>query len=150
MQLKPLFLLTGQLGKTDPVGSFGRGTRAIAEVVGGEFSGELLSGKIVTPGADWAVVDANGIVQLDVRLTLHTDDDAFIYMVYTGVLEMNEAAQKAMSEGGETQFGEHRFFTQPRFETGHEKYAWLNSTVAVAEGRLLNSGVQYQVYECVS
>lgn len=147
MELKPLMLMTATLGGTDAVGATARGTRAIAEVTGGEFEGDRLKGKVLTPGGDWAVVDADGLIHLDVRLTLQTDDDANIFMYYTGILEMNEAAQKAMGGGGETQFGDHRFFTQPRFECGHEKYTWLNSVVAVAEGRLIPGAVQYQVYE---
>ena len=37
--------------------------------------------------------------------------------------------------------------TQPRFETGDPNYAWLNSVVAVAEGRALPSAVEYRVYQ---
>jgi hypothetical protein len=40
--------------------------------------------------------------------------------------------------------------TQPRFETGHPDYAWLNSAVGVAEGRVLPNAVEYRVYQVVN
>jgi len=40
--------------------------------------------------------------------------------------------------------------TQPRFETGDPRYAWLNSTVAVSQGRVLPNAVEYRVYEVVN
>ncbi len=144
MQLEPLFLIRANLGDTHMIGASGRGTRAIADVTGGSFEGEKLKGQVLTPGADWAVIDDGGFCHLDVRLVLKTDDGAMIYMTYTGFLEFPKDRRS------ESQFGEHQFVTQPRFECGDERYNWLNRTVAVAEGRLLPSAVEYQVYACHS
>ena len=148
MQLKPLFIITVELGENKSVGDMGRGTRRIAEITGGTFEGEQLRGEVMSPAADWLVTDSTGMGQLDVRLTLATDDDCYIYMHYTGVLELNEAVLTAVGGGTETDFGDNYFFSQPRFESGSEKYAWLNNTIAIAQGRLLPGAVQYQVYGC--
>ena len=148
MKLDLLFTIRASLGVTSPIGDGGRGTRAIAEVTGGTFEGERLRGKVLTPGADWVVFGSSPYGELDVRLNLKTDDGVGIYMFYGGVLEQNEVVGKAMAEGGETQFGDNYFFTQPRFECGDERYAWLNHTVAIGEGRLLPSAVEYRVYAC--
>jgi hypothetical protein len=40
--------------------------------------------------------------------------------------------------------------TQPRFETGDPRYAWMNSIVAVAEGRVLPGAVEYRVFQVVN
>jgi len=53
----------------------------------------------------------------------------------------------ALGSGGETAFGDTYFMTQPRFETGDERYDWLNRVVAVAEGRVLPNAVEYRVYQ---
>ena len=92
-------------------------------------------------------IDAEGVGRLDVRGTLETDDGAKIYVQYPGVLVMNEKVQAALAGGGETAFGDTYFMTQPRFETGDPNYAWLNSVVAVAEGRALPGAVEYRVYQ---
>ena len=148
MQLKPLFIITVELGENKSVGDMGRGTRSIAEITGGTFEGEKLRGEVMSPAADWLVTDSTGMGQIDVRLTLATDDGCNIYMHYTGVLELNETVLTAVGGGAETDFGDNYFFTQPRFESGSEKYAWLNNTIAIAQGRLLPGAIQYQVYGC--
>ena len=56
----------------------------------------------------------------------------------------------ALGAGEATQFGDSEFFTQPRFETGHPDYAWLNSVVAVGEGRMLPNAVEYNISRVVN
>ena len=66
---------------------------------------------------------------------IETDDGAIIYVTYGGRAEWS---------GGP---GSNPIYIAPRFETGDERYAWLNDVVAVAEGRLLSGGVEYRVFE---
>ena len=149
MKLEPLMTMKASLRQpADVVGDVPLGQRSIAEVTGGSFEGERLKGSIVTPGADWIVVGADGIGHVDVRISLKTDDDALIYMQYLGKLVFNDALLNAFATGQGTEFGDTYFMTQPRFETGHADYAWLNAVVAVAEGHVIPGGVEYQVYEC--
>jgi len=89
-----------------------------------------------------------GVVR--VRGTFETTDGARIYMQYYGVVVINDKVAEALAEGRETQYGDTYFMTQPRFETGDPRYAWLNSTVAVSQGRVLPNAVEYRVYEVVS
>lgn len=59
---------------------------------------------------------------------------------------MNEAVQKAMETGGETGYGDQYFRTAPRMETGDPRYAWVNQSLFVGEGRVYPGlGVQYRV-----
>lgn len=147
MQLIDLFTIRIALGDSSVIGNGPSGLRVIAEVSGGSFEGERLRGQVLTPGADWVLL-GDGYGEVDVRLNLLCDDGARVYMTYTGVLEQNEAAQQALAGSGETQYGDHYFVTQPRFECGSEGYEWLNRTVAIAEGRVMPGEVEYRVYEC--
>lgn len=121
------------------------GTRQIFDVTGGRFEGPGLNGSVVASGADWILVGGDGVGRLDVRATLRTDDGALVYVKYPGVLVFNEAVMTALAEGGAVQFGDTEFFTQPLFETGDPNYAWLNSVVAVGEGRILPNAVEYNI-----
>lgn len=151
MQLSLLMKMTGELRRpSDQVGNGPLGQRMVAEVTGGSFEGERLNGSVITPGADWLLVGQDGIGLVDVRLTLKTHDDALIYVQYLGKLHFSEKLMAVLAEGGETQFGDNYFVTQPRFETGAENYSWLNGIVAIAEGRFTSEGVEYQVYECLT
>ena len=126
------------------------GTRSIFDVTGGSAEGPRLRGKLLPSGGDWLLLDEGGIGRLDVRGTFETDDGAHIYVQYFGVLEMNEKVLGALGKGEATDYGDTYFMTQPRFETGDPRYAWLNRVVAVAEGRVLESAVEYRVYELVN
>jgi hypothetical protein len=85
----------------------------------------------------------------DVRITLETEDGARLYVQYYGVLVVNDHVNRALSQGGSTEYGETYFMTQPRYETGDALYKWVNSVMAVAEGRLASSAVEYQVFALV-
>ena len=150
MKLKPLLRYHADLKPPVDVGKGPYGTRQIFEVTGGSFEGERLKGTILTGGGDWILIDDRGVGHLDVRATFRTHDGAHIYLQYYGSLVINEKVQKALGAGGSTEYGDTSFFTAPRFETGDERYAWLNDVVAVAEGRVLPGAVEYRVYECVN
>lgn len=143
------YLMTYRADLKPPVnvGPGPAGTRQIYDVTGGSFEGPRLKGEILASGGDWLLIGSDGVGKLDVRATFQTQDGALIYVQYHGVLIMNEAVTRALSEGAETQYGDTYFMTQPRFETGHADYAWLNSVVAVAEGRALSNAVEYRVYQ---
>src|SRR5258708_33849050 len=68
------------------VGETPYGRRRIGTVTGGSFEGEELKGTVLpSPGGDWLLLRRDGILQLDVRLTLKTDDAHLIYMSYRGM-----------------------------------------------------------------
>ena len=92
----------------------------------GVFSGPGLNGTVRPKmGGEWATITDTGYIILDVRLTLQTDDDALIYVEYTGRAELNEKAQKAMAGETSTEYGDNYFFTNPRLQTSSEKYKYL-------------------------
>lgn len=146
MKLEPLMTLRATIGESMPVGDGGTGDRVVANVSGGSFEGPRLRGRVQASGADWVVNDPAGFGRIDVRIVLSTDDGANVYVSYQGLLEYNEPIRRALAERGETQFGDAVFLTQMRFETGHPDHAWLNHTLAVAEGRLLPGAVEYRVF----
>lgn len=145
------FLMTYHADLKPPVdvGAVPTGIRQIFDVTGGTFEGPDLKGRILPSGADWLLVGHDGVGRLDVRATFETDDGARIYMQYFGVLVLDEATTAAVARGEATAYGDTDFMTQPRFETGDSRYAWLNSVVAVAEGRILPGAVEYRVYRVV-
>jgi hypothetical protein len=144
----PIDQLPADLEAPDVVGPGPFGERQVCVGKGGKVAGERLSGALRPGGGDWLLVGADGYARLDVRGTIQTDDGALIYVSYLGVLELSERAMQALTQGPATEYGEVRFLTQPRFETGDPRYAWLNTAVCVAQGRLHpGPAVEYQVYE---
>jgi hypothetical protein len=146
------YLMTYRADLEEPVeiGAVPSGSRRIYDVTGGSFEGPRLKGKLLASGGDWLLIGNDGVGRLDVRATFETDDGARIYLQYHGVLIPNEKIATALAGGRETQYGDAYFMTQPRFETGDPRYAWLNSSVAVSQGRVLPNAVEYRVYQVVN
>ena len=150
MRLEPLMSYHADLLPAVVVGTGPYGTRAIFEVTGGAFEGPRLRGKLLKGGGDWMLIDAQGMGHLDVRATFETHDGALIYVQYFGRVIVTEAVNQALQGHGATDYGDTHFFTQPRFETGDARYAWLNQVVAVAQGRVCHGRVEYQVFACAN
>jgi hypothetical protein len=142
------FSYTATLKPPMPIGNGPAGNRVFVEVTGGEVEGKRLRGKFVGGGGDWLILGADGFGRLDVRAQIETHDGAFIYVTYvTGLLELNAGVQRALGGGAGTDFGDQYFRTNPSFETGDSRYAWLNQSLFVAEGHVLQGpAVEYKVY----
>lgn len=131
------------------VGTGPYGTRFIFDATGGTFDGERLKGTIAPGTVDWFLLGADNIGRLDVRATFHTHDGAALYLSYYGLFNVTLAIMEILGGGGQsTDFGDQYFRTNPRFETGDERYAWMNQTLFIGEGRALAHpfGVEYRVY----
>lgn len=153
MKLEKLMTYHADLKPPVEVGAGPYGNRNIFEVTGGWFKGDKLNGKFLSGGGDWILIDDKGFGHLDVRGTLETDDGAFIYMQYYGVLELNEKVGASLATGGAdpTDYGDSYFMTAPRMETGDERYAWVNNLVTVGEGRIQpGPSVEYNIYSVVN
>lgn len=113
-----------------------RGTRVIAEVRNASWEGERLKAKQKgVAAADWALVGADGTLAIDVRLALETHDGAIIFVSYEGRAQM-------------TQTGASPLMITPRFETGDERYLWLNKVQGIGRGTRDEQGrLTYDIYE---
>jgi hypothetical protein len=146
MNLVQEFTLTAVLKPPLTIGDGPAGTRIYYEVASGEIIGDRLSGTLLG-GGEWALLRPDGFIGIDVRLQVETLDGAYLYIQYTGLLEFNEAVQGALGGGSGTDYDDQYFYTNPRIETGDERYAWANTTFFIGEGRMLpNVGVEYRVW----
>lgn len=126
------------------------GRRMIAALTGGDVTGERLRGRILPGGGDWATIDEQGILRLDARVTIETHDGALVYVSYRGVLRPMAVANAHATRGGpkdDAERAELYFRTAPIFETGDERYRWLNNIVTVGMGSALGGAVAYDVFE---
>lgn len=124
------------------------GTRIIAGITGGSFEGPKLRGTVApVPGGDWILIRNDGVWQMDVRITLVTDDDHHIFMTYRGLRHGDKAVLDRLARGEPVDPSEYYFRNTPAFETGSEKYGWLNRIIAVSTGHRFPEGPVYKVYE---
>jgi hypothetical protein len=129
------------------VGKTPLGRRRIINIIGGAFAGPRLSGRILPGGADWQVVRSDGIVEVDARYTLETDDGALIYITNWGLRHGPPEVIARLSAGAKVDPSEYYFRTTPVFETGAPEYAWLNGIISVAVGERRADAVIITAYE---
>jgi hypothetical protein len=99
------------------------GARLNVDVLGARIEGPRLKASLLgLAAADWVKVAPGGETgALDVRATLKTDDGAVIYTEYGGRVRFSAD-------------GLNRVVASPRFETGDERYAWLNGVQCIGKG----------------
>ena len=118
------------------------GRRLIAVVTGGDFKGDRLNGRVLPGGGDWALIDEErDVLRLDARVTWETSDGAKIFVSYRGILRPLSLLRRSNAERGALYFR-----TAPVFETGDERYLWLNDLMCVAIGSVEPNAVRYQVF----
>ncbi len=148
MRTQLLMTLQVQIAPPQTIGAVPHGTRRIARLTGGRFEGPRLRGAVV-PGAsaDWLLLRADDVLELDLRVTLRTDDGALISMASFGLRHGPPDAIAAMGRGEIVDPARYYFRTTPRFETAHPAYAFLNRLVAVASGDRRPDGPIYTIHE---
>jgi hypothetical protein len=129
------------------IGAVPKGTRVTAPVTSGTFEGPRLRGKVLPGGADWTLLRADGVLELDLRLTLETDDGALVHLASFGLRHGPPDVLAALARGDVVDPSAYYFRTTPRFETAHPKYAFLNKLLAAATGDRRPTGPIYSVYE---
>ncbi len=129
------------------VGAVPRGTRVTAPIGSGHFEGPKLRGNVLPGGSDWTLLRADGVLELDLRLTLETDDGALVDLTSFGLRHGPQEAIAALNRGENVDPSTYYFRTTPRFETSHPKYSFLNRHLAVSTGDRRREGPIYTVYE---
>jgi hypothetical protein len=134
------------VGGAQKIGAVPYGTRTTVPISGGDFEGPRLRGKVLG-GGDWTLLRADGVLELDLRVTLETDDGALIHMASFGLRHGPPEIIAALARGETVDPSKYYFRTHPRFETAHPKYAFLNRLVAVSTGDRRPDGPVYTIDE---
>jgi Protein of unknown function (DUF3237) len=75
----------------------------------GWVEGPGIKGKIVEPSGDWSRLMPSGILRLDARLTIQTDEGELIFMSLNGVVQCNKEQRDRLIGGEEPRRGEKIF-----------------------------------------
>jgi len=148
--LKPLFSMRAELASSEDTGDGALGRRLRDSVGEGVFSGPRLKGVMLPGSADWRLLRRDGTSVVDARVMLQTEDGATIYMSYGGRVVVPAHVLPRIRDPEQRHLvdpAEYYFRIAPVFETGAERYVWLNNVVAIGSGRVTRRGVDYDVFE---
>lgn len=137
LELVPLCTVALDLKPPTLLGVTPTGARMIVEVNDIVATGERLRGRMHgNAAADWITVSPDSTVgTLDVRFTLETDDEALVFVQYRGRMDYRRFPPV--------------IYAAPLFETGDERYSWLNYVQGAAIGQVSDdlTRLDYEVFE---
>ena len=147
MTSRPLMTVKIIAAPSQKLGAVPYGVRSFVPVTGGDFEGARLRGRILPGGGDWLLLRSDGVLELDLRITLETDDRALIYMTFQGLRHGPPEAFTALSRGEVVDPARYYFRTVPRFETSAEAYAFLNRILTIGVGETRPDGALHRIDE---
>jgi hypothetical protein len=147
MDRRALMTLEVSLAPPQKVGLGPHGTRATVPVTSGHFEGPRLRGRVLPGGGDSTLLRADGVLELDLRLTLETDDGALIYLTSFGMRHGAAEVLAALARGEAVDPTTYYFRTTPRFDTAHPRYEFLNRLLGVSTADRRATGVIYTIDE---
>ncbi|SOD74675.1 uncharacterized protein DUF3237 [Jatrophihabitans sp. GAS493] len=135
MELVPFCTYTASVLKPDFVGDTPAGTRMIVGIRDARWEGAgFQAGQRGESAADWLLMAPDGTASPNVRMSLRTDDGAFVYVEYHGRADWSAGSGSAP------------VYISVGFEIEDERYAWMNKVQFVGKGGLADGGVRYDIY----
>jgi hypothetical protein len=131
---EPLCWLIVEVGPAVSLGHGPYGERRCVDIVGGVVAGPDMKGVVVPGGADWQVVRADGVVDIEAHYSLLLDDGAHIEIVSSGLRYGTSDVLRRLGAGEAVDPSEYFFRTFIRFQTGAARLEHLNRTMAIAVG----------------
>ena len=128
------------------VGAGPAGERRIVPILGGRVSGPRIEAEILPGGADYQLIRADGVAEIEARYTLKLADGALIYVVNRG---LRHAAPEDMARllRGEPVPPERVYFrTTPVFETAAPSHAWLMRSLFLGLGERRPDAVRVRIF----
>ena len=146
-QLTYAMTLHVQVGNPREFGQVPRGRRRVIPILGGTFAGPNIRGTVLPGGADWQIVRADGLAELDTRYTLQTDNGSLIYIQNAGIRHASPEITKKLLAGERVDPSLVYFKTVPTFETAAPELQWLTRAIFIGVGERQPDDVTIHVWK---
>jgi len=116
------------------------GQRARVPIIGGTAKGPGFSARILSGGADWQLLRADGYKELEADYYMETEDKVLIHVINRGLVSPTKAD------------GSRYALSTPWFEAPAGKYAWMNQHIfvgTVGAGLPDKPSVRLMIYKLV-
>jgi hypothetical protein len=136
-----------EVGSPITVGETGSGLRRVIPILGGTVQGPRLSGRVVPGGADFQILRADGVMELEAKYVLETADGALIYVINRGLRHGPAEAVGRLMRGERVDPKLIYFRAAPVFETAAPQFRWMTRSLFICTGTRLPAEVLLQVFE---
>lgn len=143
----PLFTIHADLADILQLGKTPAGERRIINILGGRVEGSRLMGQILPGGADWQLIRADGIADIQARYTIKSDQGGLVLVSSEGLRHGPPEVIARLARGETVDPALYYFRTLMRFETADPALGWMNRILAIAHGARLPNAVKLDVFE---
>ena len=147
LSAEPIFTIHAELEAIMSLGQTPLGERRIINILGGPVRGPRLNGRVLPGGADWQIIRADGVADIQARYTIESDAGARILVSSEGLRHgpPDIIAKLARGEGVDPSL--YYFRTLMRFETADPAVDGMNRILANARGQREARAVRLDVHE---
>lgn len=122
------------------------GARRLVPVIGGRVAGPMLNGCILPGGADLQWLRPDGVVEIDARYMLESDQGGRVMLLNQGLRWGDAAVMARLARGEPVDPEEYYFRGSVRFESGCDQLSWLCRSLFTCSGRREPDGVRLRVF----
>ncbi|PLC48673.1 hypothetical protein CR159_16955 [Pollutimonas subterranea] len=133
-ELQHLATIIVDVGPPQEVGVTPGGRRRVIPILGGTVQGALLSGKVLSGGADFQSIRSDTFTDIHARYVIETTDGEMVYVENTGIRTGSAADIAALAQGRHVDPARIYFRSYPRFETASPRLDWLNTHLFLGIG----------------
>ena len=138
--------VTAQVAAPDKVPT-AAGERRIVPVTGGTFEGPTVKGKVLPGGADYQLIHADGLTEIEARYVLETDRGERVYVTNKGIRHAPPEVIAELNAGKLVDPARVYFRTSPTFETDAPRLQWMTRALFICTGERYPDGVKIQFYQ---
>lgn len=146
-ELKHFCDVSVQLDSMIEMGNGRAGKRRIIPIIGGDVSGERITGRVLNIGADWQTVLSDGTAHIDTRYVFENHDGAVIEIINRGFRHGAPEVIDAISRGEDVDPSDYYMRTSVTLESGDSRYQWVNNRIFIGRGGKVKSTVKLCVFE---
>jgi hypothetical protein len=133
--LEPLMTLAVEVGELTSLGAVPTGERRVVPITGGTFdSDEGWRGNVLPGGADWQLLRADDVLEVNARYVLQDTNGARVQVISQGLRHGPPEVIAALTRGEAVDPSQYYFRTAMRFETAAAELVHLNHVIAVGIG----------------
>ena len=147
LSAEPISTIHAELEAIMSLGQTPLGERRIINILGGPVRGPRLNGRVLPGGADWQIIRADGVADIQARYTIESDAGARILVSSEGLRHGPPDIIAKLARGENVDPSLYYFRTLMRFETADPAVDWMNRILAIAHGQREARAVRLDVYE---
>ena len=133
-KLEFAFEVRVQVAEPVIIGPTPRGERRMVPILGGEFDGPALKGRVIPGGADWQLFRPDGVAELHALYIFETDSGARIQVTNRGLRYGPPEVMERLRAGQPVDPSRYYFRAVPEFEVTAPELDWLSRHIFVATG----------------